>query len=296
MKKSLLPVFLLIFVAGPILSQGIVKPNKSMMVFGAHADDVEPLAGGTFAKYISEGYKGIYVCVINNFAGCGIESVGGGTTPPPEVVKPLFTVSSSTLSYPVDALETIQIRAEEAKEAAAVFNAEPVFLDFREGFIWQGRKRCYAGSDEYYQYQPPGRQVVSLAEEESGNIEYLVDLLKRYSPEIVIIHTLGGDKHDHGNSAYIMYLAFKRAMEKGIPVGKLWMKPKGWLLDDNGKPGRRGKPDVHIKVADFINTKYEALNKHVSQKGIPRKQSRPEEATEEFITVLDNTGKINYRK
>ena len=249
MRKSLFSAILLLLTAGCVFSQGNAKPRKCIMVFGAHADDVEPMAGGTFAKYISEGYEGIYVCVINNLAGCGIESVGGGTTPPPEALKPLFTVSSSTLSYPADALETIQIRAEEAKNAAEVFHATPVFLDFREGIFWQGRKRCNLGSEQYSQFDPPGRQAVSLAEEESGNVEYLVDLLRKYSPEIVIIHTLGGDKHDHGNSAYIMYLAFKQAAQKGVPVGKLWMRPKGWLLDAKGKPAKRGKPDVHIKVA-----------------------------------------------
>ena len=259
------------------------------MVFGAHADDVEPMAGGTFAKYISEGYEGIYVCVINNFAGCGIESVGGGTTPPPEVTKPLFTVSNSTFSYPADALETIQIRSEEAINAAAVLHATPVFLDFREGLVWQGRKRCNYGSEQFFQFDPPGRQAISLAEEEDGNIEYLAELIKKYSPEIVIIHTLGGDKHDHGNSAYIIYLAFKQAIEDGAAVGKLWMRPKGWLLGDQPKGKAKIKPDVHIDVKDFISVKYEALNKHVSQKGTLRKQTRPQEAVEDFITVIDNT-------
>lgn len=273
-------------------AQAKASPGKCIMVFGAHADDVEPLAGGTFAKFISEGYKGIYVCVINNFAGCGIESVGGGTTPPPEATKPLFTVSASTLSYPVDALETMQIRSEEARNASAVFNAEPVFLDFREGFIWFGRHREHLGSEGYTQYSPPGRQAVSLAEEEEGNVEFLVGLLRKYTPDIVIIHTLGGDKHDHGNSAYIMYLAFKSAMSQGIPVGKLWMKPKGWLVESNGKPTKRGRPDVHIKVGEYLSVKYQALNMHVSQKGIPRKQTTPGEAVEEFITVLDNTKNI----
>lgn len=265
------------------------KPGKCIMVFGAHADDVEPLAGGTLARYISEGYKGIYVCVINNLAGCGIESVGGGTSPPRGVKGPLFSISDSPMSYPVGALETIQIRQEEAIKAAAVFNATPLFLDFREGFIWQGRKRCYVGSDEYHQYQPPGRQVVSLAQIEPGNVEYLVDLLREYSPEIVIIHTLGGEKHDHGNSAYIVYLAFKEAMRKGVAVGQLWMKPRGWLLDDKAVTNGRGETDIKIDVSEYIDIKYEALNKHVSQKGIPRKQKRPEEATETFICVLDNT-------
>jgi LmbE family N-acetylglucosaminyl deacetylase len=288
-KFLLFLVVLLLITTNLLLAQGREKPRKCIMVFGAHADDVEPMAGGTFAKYISEGYEGIYVCVINNFAGCGIESVGGGTNPPPEVTAPLFTVSNSPLSYPVDALETIQIRSEESRNAAAVFHAIPVFLDFREGFVWQGRKRSYLGSDSYHQYNPPGRQAVSLAEEESGNIDYLVDLLKKYSPEIVITHTMGGDKHDHGNSGYIIYLAFKKAMEKGVSIGKLWMKPKGWLLDSEAIVKGRGIADVHVDVKKYIDLKYEALNKHVSQKGVTRKQTRPEEVTEEFITVLDNT-------
>ena len=280
--------FLLFVPLISIIAQTKVKPRKCIMVFGAHADDVEPMAGGTFAKYISEGYEGIYVCVINNFAGCGIESVGGGTTPPPEVTRPLFSISNSPMSYPVDALETIQIRSEEAKAAAAVFHATPVFLDFREGIIWLGRKRTNLGSEGYFQYDPPGRQAISLAEEESGNQEYIMELLKKYSPEIVISHTLGGDKHDHGNSGYIMYLAFKRAMEKGIPVGKLWVRPKGWLVDPEAKANGRGNADVHIDVTKYIGIKYEALNKHVSQKGTIRKQTRPEEVTEDFITILDN--------
>src|SRR5512136_1435536 len=138
MKNSIISGLLILIAAGQAFPQGSLEPNRSIMVFGAHADDVEPMAGGTFAKYISEGYEGIYVCVINNFAGCGIESVGGGTDPPDEVTRPLFTVSNSLQSYPVDALETMQIRQEEAIKAAAVFHATPLFLDFREGFIWQG--------------------------------------------------------------------------------------------------------------------------------------------------------------
>lgn len=282
-------VLLCIISVLPAIAGGEDKSRKCIMVFGAHADDVEPIAGGTLARYISEGYEGIYVCVINNFAGCGIESVGGGTSPPRGVTRPLFSISDSPMSYPVGALETIQIRQEEAIRAAAVFNATPLFLDFREGFIWQGRKRCYAGSDEYHRYQPPGRQVVSLAQAEPGNVDYLVDLLREYSPEIVITHTMGGDKHDHGNSAYIVYLAFKEAIRKGVAVGQLWMKPKGWLLDDKAIANDRGEPDIMIDVSEFIDIKYEALNKHVSQKGIPRKQTRPEESTEGFICVLDNT-------
>jgi LmbE family N-acetylglucosaminyl deacetylase len=295
MKKSLLSAFLLLFIAVQILSQGSAKPRKCIIVFGAHADDVESMAGGTFAKYISEGYEGIYVGVINNTAGNAMESVGGGTTPP-EGQGLLFSVSKSPMTYPVEAIETMQIRQEEARNAAAVFKATPVFLNFRESWIFQGRKRCYIGTDEFYQYQPPGLQVVSVATDRGEDVDVVVDLLKKYSPEIVIMHTTGGEKLDHGNSGYMMYLAFKEAMQKGVPVGKLWMRGRGWLSDDPAKASRRGKADVRIYVKDFIPVKYEALNKHISQNGGLRKQTRPEEATEEFITVLDNTGKMNNKK
>jgi len=117
---------------------GQEKPDKCIMVFGAHADDVEIIAGGTFARYISEGYQGIYVCVINNAAGCANESVGGGTKPPPGAEATLFSISNSPKSYPVGALETMQIRQEEAMRAAAVFKTFPVFLDFGQAIAGDG--------------------------------------------------------------------------------------------------------------------------------------------------------------
>lgn len=282
---KLLIVFTAVFISISQLSFGTIKgkPRKCIMVFGAHADDIEIMAGGTFAKYISEGYEGIYVGVINNTAGCLIERAPGDSE------GSMFTVSNSPKTYPVDALETIQIRTEEARQAAALFGAIPVFLNFRETWVWQGRKQCYIGTDEFHRYNPPGRQVVSVATRLGENINVVVDLLKKYQPEITIIHTLGGEKHDHGNSAYLMFLAFKRAIAQGVPVGKLWMRPNGWLLEPEAQEKGRGKPDVRIDITDYVRIKYESLNKHVSQKGGTRgKDIKPgQNYYEEFITVID---------
>ncbi len=267
------------------------RPRKCILVFGAHADDVEGLAGGTFAKYIAAGYEGCYVCVTNNSAGCVLEN----TQSPRWGLGTRFTVSTSPKMYPVDGLETMQIRREEARQAAAVFGATPVFLDFREIFIWQGRKECFLESEEFHQYQPPGRPVVSTATVLDEEVTLVVDLLKKYQPEIVIIHALGGDKLEHGNSAYLMYKAFVRAVQQGVPVGKLWMKVNGWLLDEVAQKSGRGKPDVRIDIREHLKTKYEAFSKHVSQKSIfykdfvERNQVKPEDQYEQFITVLDAT-------
>lgn len=286
---KLFAVILIFLQCNLVLAQGKDKPRKCIMVFGAHADDVDEIAGGTFAKYIAMGYEGVYVCVTNNLAGCNLERT-------PYFKKgPNFTISNSPLKYPVGALETRQIRSEEASQAAKVYGADIVFLDFCEPEIYFGRKLIIYGTKEFINYNPPGRKQINLATRYDEDVDVVVDLLKKYQPEIVITHTLGGEKLDHEGTAYMMYLAFKEAMNKNIPVGKLWMTVNGWLLDKDAQSNDRGKPDVRIDVKDYLKTKYEALNKHISQNGgfgrdyVTENETQPKEVIEEFITVIDNT-------
>jgi LmbE family N-acetylglucosaminyl deacetylase len=290
-KLMILPGFMLLilFIMNDIAAGQVVKkPQKCILVFGAHADDVDEIAGGTFAKYTSMGYKGVYVSVTNNLAGCNIERT-------PYFNGPRFTVSSSQLKYPADGLETNQVRSEEMKAAAAIYGATPVFLDFDEPEVYFGRKVIIYGTQDFLNYNPPGRRQINLATRYSEDVNMVVDLLEKYEPEIVIIHPLGGDKLDHEGSAYMMYLAFKKAMDKGIPVGKLWMDVDGWMKDQPAQATGRGKPDVHIDVKDYLKIKYEALNKHVSQNGgfgrqyVTDNGTQAKEVIEEFMTVIDNT-------
>ncbi len=286
-KYFVLSIIFLLFSSGFIFSQSTEKPRKCIMVFGAHADDVDEIAGGTFAKYIDMGYEGIYVCITNNTAGCNLERT------PYYDKGPDFTLVKTDKHFPVGGLETIQIREEEARQAAAVYGAIPVFLSYRESWFWQGRKECPLGSEEFFLYDPPGRPVVSIATRNSKDVNVVYELLKKYQPEIVITHTLGGEKHDHGNGAYLMYLAFEKAIKEGVPVGKLWMDVNGWLLKDADWKSNRGEPDIHIEVEDYLHTKYEALNKHISQNGgfgrdyVMGNLTQPKEVIEEFITVID---------
>jgi LmbE family N-acetylglucosaminyl deacetylase len=266
------------------------KPRKCIMVFGAHADDVESLAGGTFAKYIAMGYEAVYVDVINNLAGCSLEK-----TPYFKLAAPL-TVSSSPHAYPVDALETSQIREEEARAAANVFGAIPVFLNYNEPWFSMGREQIDYGTEAYTQFAPVGRPLIALATIMSNEVNYVVDLFKKYQPEIVIIHTLGGEKLDHGNAAYMTYLAFKRAINQKVAVGKLWMSPRGWLSPTETGRRKTIKPDIRINVKAFLKTKYEAYDKHTSQNGglgmlyfLSNRSMDYNDEIEEFITVLDNT-------
>ena len=69
-KGSIAYLFLLLFpqlfISYDASAQTNAKPRKCIMIFGAHADDVDENAGGTLAKYVAMGYEGIYVCAINN--------------------------------------------------------------------------------------------------------------------------------------------------------------------------------------------------------------------------------------
>jgi LmbE family N-acetylglucosaminyl deacetylase len=292
-NKTFLPLFFafsFIFISiNTVFAQQKEKPRKCILIFGSHADDVDENAGGTLAKYIAMGYEGIYVCAINNLDGCNLERT------PWYDKGPNFTISNSPHKYRVGALETSQIREEEAIAAAAVYRATPVFLNYKEPTFFIGRKMVYYGDEEYLAYNPPGRPLIPIATYIDEEVDFVFQLLKKYQPEIVVTHTLGGEKMDHGNTGYMMYLAFKKAIDQKVPVGKLWVPVNGWLLDKDAQKNGRGKPDVHINVKDHLKTKYKALNKHISQNGglgrdyVMGNLTQPKEVIEEFITILDNT-------
>lgn len=289
---SISRIFLLLLFIIPINNlnaQQKEKPRKCILIFGAHADDVDENAGGTLAKYVAMGYEGVYVCAINNLDGCNLERT------PWYDEGPNFSISNSPRKYRVGALETSQIREEEARAAAAVYPAIPIFLNYKEPTFFIGSKMVYFGTEDYHNYNPPGRQLIPIATYIDKEVDFVFELLKKYQPEIVITHTLGGEKMDHGNVGYMMYLAFKKAISQGVPVGKLWVPVNGWLLDKEAQKNGRGKPDVHINVKDHLKTKYIALNKHISQNGgfgrdyVIGNLTQPKEVIEEFITILDNT-------
>ncbi|HEX8038716.1 MAG TPA: PIG-L family deacetylase [Chryseosolibacter sp.] len=277
------------FFPEPLEAQQKERPRKCILVFGAHADDVDENAGGTLAKYVSMGYEGVYVCAINNLDGCNLERT------PWYDEGPNFSVSSSPNKYPAGALETSQLREEEARKAAAVYPAIPVFLNFKEPTFFMGRRRVNYEENIFNEDDPPGHSLISLASHLDDDLDMVVELLKKYKPEIVITHTMGGEKLDHGNAAYLIYLAFKKASEEKVPLGKLWMVVNGWLLDAPALKGGKRKADVQVDVRQFLDKKYKAINMHISQNGgfgrdyVTGNKTQTKEVIEEFITVMDNT-------
>jgi hypothetical protein len=55
-----------------------------------------------------------------------------------------------------------------------------------------GRKVIIYGTQDFLNYNPPGRRQINLATRYSEDVNVVYELLKKYEPEIVITHTLGG--------------------------------------------------------------------------------------------------------
>jgi LmbE family N-acetylglucosaminyl deacetylase len=252
------------------------------MVIAAHADDAERLGAGTMLKYKEEGYETVYVTVTNNVAGCLLNrSLPSSTT--------IFVEEPVPHDYPAGPLETMEIRNKEAIDAATILGAKPIFLNFWEPDFWPAaREIVYVGDPFFEQLDPPGRHIVSLATRWDDALDVVVKLFDECRPEIVISHMTGAEKHDHGNTGYLVYLAFKRAMERGI-VGQLWMYPRGGWVEDALWTERLG-PDVVIDVTPYVEKWYEAWNAHVSQKGYGMYVVDPNKKYERrYLVILDAT-------
>ena len=228
-----------------------------VMAIGAHADDVEWGFGGTLAKLIDQGWKGIYVVAINNTAGNHLDSVHEQPRP-----QDYLNIQKVLGPYPVDALESIQIRQEESRRAAAVYGAQPEFLNLHETFFWQGRQEVYFYDPRWSLFDPPGTGIVTSAAAGSKGLDLATELIKRYQPDVVLSMLLADRNPEHGETGDVTYRAFVRAAREGAHVGQLWMSMRDRPQYLERVPMA---PDISVDVTSQIPRHLAALEQHVSQ-------------------------------
>jgi LmbE family N-acetylglucosaminyl deacetylase len=223
-----------------------------VMGIAAHADDFEISFGGTFAKLTREGWKGVYVIVTNNTAGCELGAYN------PSRPGGFLNIQKVRGPFPSDALETIQIRQEETRHAAAVFGVEPIFLNLNETFAWLGRQEIYMDNPRWSQIDAPGKGIVTAGPEGKG-LEMATALMKQYQPDIVLTMLLGEGNPEHGETADLAYRAFVRAAREGAHVGQLWMNLAGrWQYLERV----RLDPDLSVDVTAHVPLAHKALAEH----------------------------------
>lgn len=228
-----------------------------VMAIGAHADDVEGSFGGTLANLIDQGWKGIYVVATNNTAGNHLDSVHEQPRP-----EDYLNIQKVLGPFPAGALETIQIRQEESRRAAAVFGAQPEFLNLHETWFWLGRQEVYFYDPRWSRYDPPGTGIVTSAAAGSKGLDLAVELIKRYQPDVVLAMLLADRNPEHGETGDVTYRAFVRAAREGAHVGQLWMtmRERPQYLERV-----RMDPDISVDVTRQIPRVLAALEQHVSQ-------------------------------
>jgi LmbE family N-acetylglucosaminyl deacetylase len=249
----------------PSYSYRSSRKQPVIMAIGSHCDDVEAQLGGAFVHFLQQGWKGVYVIATNNTAGNAL-SPGG--------------------KFPIGGLETIQVRQEEGRRAAAVHGLEPHFLDLHEMILYIGRKRVSIDDKEWGPYDAPGSGPVTSAPEGKG-LELTTALLEKYEPDIVLTHLLA-DKPEHGQVGDLVYRAFKQAGARGAQLGQLWM-PVGRFLQYFQRV--RLKPDISIDVTEEYETNWKAALHHVSQGTATWGSIKPvagRKNYEHFIVILDN--------
>jgi bacillithiol biosynthesis deacetylase BshB1 len=178
-----------------------------VLAFGAHPDDVELSCGGTLAKLASQGKK----------------------------------VGIIDLTYgDLGTRGTVEIRLQEAKEAAAILGAVVrENLGFRDGFFY---------NDEYHQKK-------------------VIEVIRKYQPEIILANALEDRHPDHGKGAELLndaaFLSGLRRIETAFEGQSqdAW-RPRRIL---HYQQFRHINPDILVDISGYMDLKMKSIKAHRSQ-------------------------------
>ena len=216
--------------------------KKTIMFFGAHADDMEIRAAGTMRRFVEDGYEVVSVMMTNNLAGAYVD----------EKTDQYFTTGPA---------ETQEIRHREARDAAELLGVKLLFLDFKEASYFDGTKRVYFGMEDYDAKNTIGREPLIVAQYLEHCIADTAKVLLEHEPEIVITHNIANCSSEHCAASHLTHNAFRRAAAKA-GLKELWMtcrvQSSGDILFLS--------PDVLVDITKYHEMKLESLRRHKSQR------------------------------
>lgn len=226
------------------------------MAIGAHQDDIELRCGGTFAKYVKGGWRGIYAVA--------------STTPhynsTPE--------ERAAGRYPSNA-EITELRNAEARAGAAALGATQVhFFGFKSVYWYRPNTldRTWLDGLEYrpedYQYlmqELPGREFMVCAPLCGGSIDFVAEFIAGHEPHIVLTHSPDDLHWEHYATALLVLKACRKLAAEGTKL-KLY----GWEPGSNG-PITAFSPTHWVDIGHTLEVKRQALksfpSQHRDQKG-----------------------------
>jgi len=177
--------------------------NQSIMVVGAHADDIEVAVGGTCLKYRAVGYEIVYVMATNNMSGGVSELLNDGT---------VRTTMETTLPM-------MARRKRECNDAARALGTTPIHLDHPQ--------RHYTGPDGKTPLElrygcvlpdgvPPNAPTILTACEDPASIDRLVRLILEKDPEVVLTFGVSQMNIEHFATSLLATQSYWQAVENGF--------------------------------------------------------------------------------
>jgi len=249
--------------------------RKSLMVIGAHADDIEGCYGATMFKYHETfGYDIVYVQSTNNMSGGWSEVIkgerAGTSTMPAWITQKKTTVASDErLSHLVPWYYEIQQRkAEAANSARDCFHTVPIHLDYAQRHYWDKDLnkidlRYGAPAPDCYD---PGIPTIMTACDDPAQIERVAKLILEKDPEVILTHAPVDYTFEHTGTTLLVKKAFYKAQNMGYD-GSLICAVSPFM--EVGKFFDRW--DAFIDTTGFLQKKKYALGKHACQMPYPDK-------------------------
>ena len=234
--------------------------KKTIAAIVAHADDLEYGMGGTFAKYIHDGYEGLYGMLSRCNSGWTKEAGQGHYAP---------------------SCRTVPQRRAEAEAAAKVFGSEFYCGDLLENchtlkdgtritFSYQGPVGIGAtvndsqiDEDEVLDATPLSIACgVAAASEDSPAVQEVADLLVKWQPSLVLGQGIGNVNLDHFAAALLVAVAWQIASTQA-DIGPYWIPV--WPHRPNSRRFPPLQANRFVEVTGHEDTALEALACHKSQ-------------------------------
>ena len=176
--------------------------NQSIMVVGAHADDIEIQTGGTLLKYRDAGYEVVYVMATNNMSGGVGELLEDGS---------VHTTHEGTVAMMVR-------RKRECDEAGAALGTTPIHLDHPQRHYWDD-SGAEAPELRFGCALPEGvaqdTPTILTACEDSASLKELADLILEKNPECVLTHGVAQMNPEHFCTSLLTTQSYWLAVEEG---------------------------------------------------------------------------------
>ena len=217
-----------------------------VMVVGAHADDVEILAGGTLAKYHVQGYEIVYVMSTDNMSG-GVHTLQADG-------------SVTTTHEPPEAMSAR--RKHECAAAAALLGTTPIHLDHP-----QRHYRDAAGREHELRYGcdrpvtvPPDVPTILTAYEDEASVAQLTNLILEHDPVCLITHDLAVTSIEHLATVLLVVKSFWWAVAQGFRGAMLQGREDDLVFGD-----LNARWDTFVDITDTLDQKMRLIGCHACQ-------------------------------